>query len=485
MINSNKELFKWGPIDGRVIYVDSFLRAFIPYSKAYVKGWSDAIGYYINDSITFVLDYEHLRNNGGFLFKKYVMNEKILTSEYEKWFKVAKDVDKTAEFVNSSKFSKISETELNKQFKAWIKTHDLFWVTGFLPEVANWGGEKLLKNKLSSLQNLTHEQFIDILEKLTAPEELSFFQKEELEMLKIKSIPSQEQEKALQEHQQKYYWLRNSYGFTKVLDVDFFREEINKFSSDEAKKKIESINSFIDKVKENKKISVEKYKIPKNIIGIASKLAYCIWWQDYRKSFIFKSNHILTCFMKEIGKRKEIPFKDMCYYQAHEVFDLLDNNKIIDAKVRSEGFMQYYHEKENKLTTMLGKEANDFIKPYINAKLDKNINEFSGVVVSKGDERYSFITKGKVKIINTPRKMDHMQNGDILVAAMTSPDFIVAMRKASAIITDEGGMTCHAAIVSRELGVPCIVGTKIATKVLKDNDLVEIDAKKGIVRKVK
>jgi len=77
-----------------------------------------------------------------------------------------------------------------------------------------------------------------------------------------------------------------------------------------------------------------------------------------------------------------------------------------------------------------------------------------------------------------------MKDGDILVAPMTSPDFIVAMRKASAIITDEGGMTSHAAIVSRELGIPCIVQTRIATKVLKDNDMVEIDLEKGVVRKV-
>ena len=57
--------------------------------------------------------------------------------------------------------------------------------------------------------------------------------------------------------------------------------------------------------------------------------------------------------------------------------------------------------------------------------------------------------------------------------------------KAGAIVTDEGGLTSHAAIVSRELKIPCIVGTKIATKILKDGDIVEVDAKKGIVRKIK
>ena len=65
---------------------------------------------------------------------------------------------------------------------------------------------------------------------------------------------------------------------------------------------------------------------------------------------------------------------------------------------------------------------------------------------------------------------------------MTTPDFVPLIRKASAIITNEGGITCHAAIVACELKKPCIVGTKIATKILRDGDLVEVDANNGVVR---
>ena len=67
---------------------------------------------------------------------------------------------------------------------------------------------------------------------------------------------------------------------------------------------------------------------------------------------------------------------------------------------------------------------------------------------------------------------------------MTSPEYIFVMRKAVAIITDAGGLTCHAAIVSRELGIPCIVGTKIATKIFKTGDLIEVDANTGIIKKI-
>ena len=77
-----------------------------------------------------------------------------------------------------------------------------------------------------------------------------------------------------------------------------------------------------------------------------------------------------------------------------------------------------------------------------------------------------------------------IKQGDVLVATMTRQDFVPAMRKAVAIITDEGGVTCHAAIIARKLGIPCLVNTQIATKVLHDGDLVEVDAEKGMVKKI-
>lgn len=104
------------------------------------------------------------------------------------------------------------------------------------------------------------------------------------------------------------------------------------------------------------------------------------------------------------------------------------------------------------------------------------------MVVSIGNDP---IIEGNARILTSPNEINKMNEGDILISPMTSPDYILAMKKASAIITDEGGLTCHAAIVSRELNIPCIVATEIATKVFKDNDTVEVDTDKGIVRKIK
>ena len=84
-----------------------------------------------------------------------------------------------------------------------------------------------------------------------------------------------------------------------------------------------------------------------------------------------------------------------------------------------------------------------------------------------------------------PDSVNKIKKGDILVSTMTRPDYIIAMKKASTVITDEGGLLCHAAIVSREMGKLCIISTKIATQLLRDGDLVEVDANKGVVNILK
>ena len=88
-----------------------------------------------------------------------------------------------------------------------------------------------------------------------------------------------------------------------------------------------------------------------------------------------------------------------------------------------------------------------------------------------------------MKIVYNP-KISKFKKGDVLVTRMTRPEFLPLVKKTSAIITDGGGVLCHAAIIARELKIPCIVGTKIATQILKDGDLVEVDANRGVIKKL-
>ncbi|MCH7730318.1 phosphoenolpyruvate synthase [Patescibacteria group bacterium] len=107
--------------------------------------------------------------------------------------------------------------------------------------------------------------------------------------------------------------------------------------------------------------------------------------------------------------------------------------------------------------------------------------KFAAKPILEGTSASPGIGTGEVKIIKNAKQIDRVKKGDVLVSAMTSPDFVPAMKRAVAIVTDAGGATSHAAIVSRELGIPCVVGTKEATKRLSDGIVVTVDGTRGNV----
>lgn len=188
---------------------------------------------------------------------------------------------------------------------------------------------------------------------------------------------------------------------------------------------------------------------------------------------------------------------DQVTYQAgYALFDLakekIGDSEIIDfltfEEIRSENIPSIEEIEERKQGYIyynrklyLGEKMKNFEEKegitLVNEEAEET-NQIKGTIAQKGK------TAGKAKIVFETNQLNKVEKGDILVTPMTTPDFLPAMQKASAFVTDEGGVTCHAAIISREMKKPCIIGTKIATRVLKDGDWIEVDADNGIVRKI-
>lgn len=128
------------------------------------------------------------------------------------------------------------------------------------------------------------------------------------------------------------------------------------------------------------------------------------------------------------------------------------------------------------ITTIKANKAGEELEKERSTALDKKLN-----ILLQGAPASPVISSGKVVIIKSAKELGKVAKGDVLVAEMTNPDYVPAMRRAAAIVTDKGGRTSHAAIVSRELGIACVVGTGSATKLLKDGMLVTVDGTKGII----
>ncbi len=167
----------------------------------------------------------------------------------------------------------------------------------------------------------------------------------------------------------------------------------------------------------------------------------------------------------------------------------LPDDKIIElAKLGLTSENHYNHPQDMEWAYEGGKLYIVQSRAITTLKLKKKVEEeekieVKGEVLTKGLAASPGIATGPVKVVHDLSELDKVQKGDILVTVMTNPDMVPAMKRAAAIVTDEGGMTCHAAIVGRELGIPSVVGTGNITQLVKDGDIITVDATRGFVYK--
>lgn len=205
----------------------------------------------------------------------------------------------------------------------------------------------------------------------------------------------------------------------------------------------------------------DKIIIPTKIKKIFEEAQELVYFRTKRTDVWIELLYLSRPILKAFAKKYKLTFNNLKYYTL---------DSLIEGKPRR--FPKKYGAIGYK-----GK-AYYFEKPLIKDENKKILSEVKGAIAQKG------IARGIVKVVTTVKDLPKVKAGDIMVTFMTSPNFMPAMRLAGAFVTDEGGLTCHAAIVAREMKKPCVIGTKIATKTFKDGDKVEVDANKGVVRKI-
>ncbi len=302
---------------------------------------------------------------------------------------------------------------------------------------------------------------------ITSPVTRSFFSRKEELLWEIKNSPAKEKEKLVQELISKFYWINSSYAGSKPLTTASVLKE--------AKGLKNSSKPSFEALKEQKKQLFEKYRLSEKEKQLVYWTEFLIDWQDDRKEKILRGVFAIDAVFHEMSRRYKIDAELLQHLLLEELPEAIKSGKVEEiAKRRIQGCV--FIVKAEKSIVCDGKDFLEFQKA--TTKEHEEVELIMGMPASLGT------ASGTAKIVKTISDLQKVQQGDVLVASMTRPEFVPAMKKAVAIVTDEGGVTCHAAIVSREMGIPCVVGTKIATKVLKDGDIVEVRANHGVVRKL-
>ena len=448
-----------------------------------------------NNTIDYIHIPENWKKTGEIFFKKVKEDITFFENIIDENISYGKEMNSFTEKIFNSDLTKSSNKQLLDSYQKFLKMQSREYAIGILLPLVDLGGLLFVESHLRSyLKKHTPNDFQKNFDIFTFPSHPSFQEEQELSLLNIyKKLnlknksnileeikQNKEIYKEFQTHCKKYAWVYYVYqgpAYTETNFIEFLKDYTNKDINPE-----KEINNIKNKRKEIEKSKASLLKqlnpdeLTKKLLLLAGKLVYT---KPGRKDLQSKSYYHIEKLQRELATRLNLSLEEIRATPLADLKSYLNGKPPEKDKIKERIKLHVCINEEDKTITLIGKEAQDFINSHYKQEKQtqtKKSKELKGSCACQG------IAKGKAKIINLPEDMKKMNYGDILISSATTPAIVPAMKKASAFVTDEGGLTCHAAIVSREMNKPCIVGTLTATKLIKDNDIVEVNATKGIVQ---
>lgn len=375
----------------------------------------------------------------------------------------------------------IREILLPLYYKEIKQTSYGYVVDTFLTSAEEDWLEREIKQELREKANLA------IIATLTAPAVETFVNAFELEKLKIALMISKRVKEGIIFHAcekaaKNFSWIKTNYHVAPALTPQEIHEEALQESTKYGSGISEKIKIEKSRINENKKRKAElmkKLNLSQKLQRVLEIVEIFTGIQDKRKELVLRVNFLLFRALNVVTEKSKIEDKLIYYLMPDEFFEKSKFQKVNWQEIK---------ERRDQGALMILDSGRYYILPKRIYEKEIALENFFRVSTStevKGAVAYQGKVQGIARIVTNVQEIGKFGIGEILIANQTTPEFIPAMKKALAFVTDQGGITCHAAIVAREMKKPCVIGTKIATKIFKDGDFVEVDATRGIVRKIK
>lgn len=406
-----------------------------------------------------------------------VSTEKAIARLKEKYFELA---EKLVSALDNAK-QNLNESS----FAAFLNEYRRFAAGLMITATLGRSGAEKLTARLKEL-GYKDEEISEINAVVTYPKEHTPLFNSQLDLLKIGILDQEGKskekiDKALSEWLQKHSY----------IPVNFCEDP---WTMDDAKKQLDDFSQknckeeywFAEK-SHSERVEKAKYlldKIGDKGVGIlAHAIAEGTYLNEFRKNTFSKvSLEYRGIFEKIALEGGSKNWRDCFYLTPGEMLDIVSGKSISILDLMKERQVAGVCVNERGESVLLNKEATNKFYDYI-TKVHGVAHEPSPMdKIIKGSSANKGVVRGVVKVVLSSKDFHKLNIGEILVTTMTSVDFVPVMGRAAAFVTNEGGITSHASIVAREMNKPCIIGTKIATQVLKDGMLVEVDANEGVVR---
>jgi len=447
--------------------------------------WSCSMFTAVNDYCHEYLPYAETQRMLAFVFRQFVKNRRYL--QKPGFVLVNRQIGSFFVRVRDGDVRSYTDAQLKDGLLAFSSLGNRMYGYGIISECLD------VLEDADYAKRLIHvpaAQRAHVLSALTTPTAWTVFQREKLSLLLIAREAARRgfgasARKMLQQHAQEYFWMQNDFRQVVYLDEGYFREEAAKTAAQGARsiaREIALLEGKGERIAREQHALQKRYRLTAEDILFFQMVRELASIQDKRKENVQKLVFCLDRILLEIGKRRRVPRKELNDYTAAEMMSLMDRRERIARpelrKRKNLVLLNRVAGRAIRTEYFFGEDARQIISLLEAQK--KHGDALQGFVASPG--RLGKRITGRVRVVFDPLK-EAFQKGEILVTGMTRPEFVPLMKKARAIITNEGGITTHAAVVSRELGVACIIGTRQATKMLRTGDRVVLDMEKGTVKK--
>lgn len=415
-------------------------------------------------------------------------NHKSLAKILNKFYALKKRAKNEIPKISVKDLSQISDKKLLYLFKRnkdWLHRVTVFDQFGWTAE-DYWPPrmEKILTEKLGLVKG--SKEYYRVLFILTKPAKISTTLEEKRDVLfeAYKIINQQKSIKIAGKYLEKKYGWLPVFTYGVAWDEEYYFKQLKELTSKNKKNLFSEYNALKDysnNQKRDLKAVLIKYKISSRDRQLFIDFGLALDTRNEAEYLVSLCGFYIMPIYQEIAKRLFISVKQLRTLIEEEVISVFEKKQNVSKMLQQKGGVAGFgfNHKMDKRINFTSKEAEKLLD-----FLEKNSTNLHGKEENQGICASPGLVKGKVKLIFSPTDNHRVKEGDILVCHATTVDYLPAMKKAAAFVTEIGSLTCHAAVVAREFGVPCVVSLKDATQNFKDGDLVEVNADQGIVKKL-
>jgi phosphohistidine swiveling domain-containing protein len=362
-----------------------------------------------------------------------------------------------------------------------LKLHLKWWIQFF--ELAHlWFAVDNIKEETDKEIRMTwtsESSVDDFLVRVYRPMHFPVSSVEQRDLLAIVSLTGEEFERNLKEHWLKYRHLALHNIDDEYFDIAYYRGRIDSLRDPkEYQRQQEALKAADNELKEANQL-LAATPIPDEL---RNRIEFVRWFMYLRTESVDHFMLVAAAYkpiLEFLAREFNLPQEAVLNMTYKEIFDSLNDGGLAVLREtvvdRTQNGYAYFIGPEHA-ALVIGEDIDRLRAACLPAETEGEVRELRGQVAFTG------IVRAPARVILDRREADELKEGEILVTAMTSPEFVPAMKRSAGVITNEGGILCHAAIMSRELRKPCIIGTKMATDVIQTGQMVELDAENGIVR---